>query len=121
MEEEAKNHHKVLFICLGNICRSPLAQALAQHLAPSSTTYFQSAGTVAYHTNKPPDARTLQTCRRHGVESNTHKARQIQKGDWNEYDWIVCMDQQNLEDCRDIKPKDATAKSNNSRLKVSNE
>jgi len=112
-EEDEKKQHRVLFICLGNICRSPLAQALAQHIAPS--TYFESAGTAAYHTNKPPDKRTLQICRNHGVQIE-HKARQIQKRDWNEYDWIVCMDQQNVENCMGIKPKDATAKSNNSTL-----
>ncbi len=89
----------VLFVCLGNICRSPLAEAVFRHLAEarrlSDRFHVDSAGTGAWHIGEAPDARSVEVAARHEVQLDG-QARQIRDRDFHEFTWILAMDQDNL-------------------------
>lgn len=89
----------VLFVCLGNICRSPLAEgvfrAVVREAGLEDRFEVDSAGTSNYHTGEPPDPRTLETAARRGVKLS-HRARQITGRDLDRFDYVVVMDRQNL-------------------------
>jgi protein-tyrosine phosphatase len=90
---------RVLFVCLGNICRSPLAEGVFRHVVEeaglSDRIEIYSAGTSAYHTGAQPDARTVAVAARRGVHLK-HEARQITAGDLHDYDYVLAMDRSNL-------------------------
>ena len=89
----------VLFVCLGNICRSPMAEGVLQHLVErrgiGDRYRVESAGTAAYHVGEPPDPRTLDVLRRNGIALRSY-ARQVRDSDFDEFDWILAMDQSNF-------------------------
>jgi protein-tyrosine phosphatase len=89
----------VLFVCLGNICRSPLAEGVFRHLVEreglADRFDIDSAGTSSYHIGEPPDARTTALARQRGVTLE-HAARQVKSTDFDRYDYIVAMDASNL-------------------------
>lgn len=87
----------ILFVCLGNICRSPMADALARHRSPGRKV--DSAGTAAYHIGKRADARTLEVLQRHGIPYDG-RARQVSDADFESFDLILAMDRANLDDLR---------------------
>lgn len=91
---------RVLFVCLGNICRSPLAEGVLRHLAAergvAGALEVDSAGTSDYHTGEAPDPRMRATAARHGVEL-TSRARRIEVADFRRFDHILCMDDANHE------------------------
>ncbi|KAK5168171.1 Low molecular weight phosphotyrosine protein phosphatase [Saxophila tyrrhenica] len=97
----------ILFVCLGNICRSPMAEAHFRHLI-SHPSYplisnIDSCGTGAYHLHSPPDPRTLSTLRRHNVDGYTHSARRVRvPEDFQEFDYVLGMDEENVEDLKDM-------------------
>lgn len=97
---------RVLMVCLGNICRSPMAEAVLAHLAPA--WQVDSAGTGGWHAGEQPDRRTLAELRRHGI-ATPHRARQVRAADFRDFDLILAMDAQNLADLRALAPPDATA------------
>ncbi|CAG8722310.1 4356_t:CDS:2, partial [Ambispora leptoticha] len=102
----------VLFVCLGNICRSPMAEAVFAHTVKlkdkSHLFRIDSAGTGNWHIGEPPDPRSVKTCKNHNVPVNGF-ARQITQEDFHEFDYILCMDESNLADLKAIKPKGAKA------------
>ncbi|MCH7409948.1 low molecular weight phosphotyrosine protein phosphatase [Belliella sp. DSM 111904] len=89
---------KVLFVCLGNICRSPLAEAIFEHKVKSQdlTRIFKSdsCGTSDYHIGELPDERTIKCARQKGIEIN-HRGRQINRVDIREFNYILAMDKSN--------------------------
>ena len=96
--ELQKNKLKVLFVCLGNICRSPAAQGVMQALIDSrglsDRFYLDSAGTYGGHAGDLPDSRMRQHARRRGYDL-THRSRQIKGSDFEDFDVIVAMDEGN--------------------------
>jgi protein-tyrosine-phosphatase len=84
---------RVLMVCLGNICRSPMAEAVLSSLVPTWT--IDSAGTGAWHVGQPPDPRTLTVLQRHGL-STKHRGRQVTAEDFSAFDIIFAMDRSNL-------------------------
>ncbi|KAL3272009.1 hypothetical protein HHI36_022476 [Cryptolaemus montrouzieri] len=103
----------VLMVCLGNICRSPIAEAVLQHLINeagiSSKWTVDSAAVAAYHIGKKPDRRALETLAKHNVPYN-NTARQVKKSDFEEFDYIFGMDNENISDLESIAPKNCKAK-----------
>jgi protein-tyrosine phosphatase len=91
---------KILFVCLGNICRSPTAEAVfravAAREAPELAIEVDSAGTAGYHIGEPPDARTRAAASRRGYDLSRLRARMVAPSDFEEFDLILAMDLQNL-------------------------
>lgn len=92
---------KILFICLGNICRSPIAEGIFLHLCRkggiASRYRVDSAGTGGWHAGQSPDVRATAAAKRQGV-SLSHVCRQVDPGDFREFDLLVAMDRSNLAD-----------------------
>lgn len=91
---------RILFVCLGNICRSPTAEvvfrALAQREAPDLVLEIDSAGTAGYHVGDLPDQRTRQAAARRGYDMSALRARVVEPRDFEYFDLILAMDQENL-------------------------
>lgn len=92
---------KVLFVCMGNICRSPTAEGVFRHLVKQEQLEdfieTDSAGTHAYHVGEPPDRRAQLTATNRGIDISDLKARRVHENDYEEYDYILAMDRDNLE------------------------
>ncbi|MEO0976223.1 MAG: low molecular weight protein-tyrosine-phosphatase [Pseudomonadota bacterium] len=92
--------HKVLFVCLGNICRSPLAEGIFSRLVEDADLtgdfLIDSAGTGAWHIGNPPDPRSVDIAARHGIDISQQQARTVTPGDFDRFDVIVAMDGDNL-------------------------
>lgn len=86
---------KVLMVCLGNICRSPLAEGVFRHLSDPSNFIVDSAGTANYHTGAAPDSRSIAVAAKNGINISNQKARQLTRDDIATFDHILVMDQQN--------------------------
>lgn len=103
----------ILFICLGNICRSPLAEGVMRHVwygcNRSESIYFDSAGTNGYHTGEAPDPRSVQVAKMHGIDISAQRCRQLTHDDFYSFDLILGMDQVNMATLAQRKPDDATA------------
>ncbi len=91
---------KVLFVCLGNICRSPLAEAIFQQMIDNQSlnrsVLTDSAGTSSYHIGENPDPRTIKIAEKHGVPVN-HKGQQFKKHHAEAFDYLVAMDHSNFD------------------------
>jgi len=90
---------KILFVCMGNICRSPTAEAVfAHHVAKaglSRQVVIDSAGTHDYHLGNPPDERAQQAAQRRGYDMSSLRARQVSASDFAEFDYVLAMDEHN--------------------------
>lgn len=102
---------RVLMVCLGNICRSPLAEAALRVQAERASLSIEidSAGTSGWHAGNPPDRRAQATARRHGIDISGYRGRQVEEADFRRFTHILALDVDNLSDLRDIAPTDATA------------
>lgn len=88
---------KILMVCLGNICRSPLAEGLLSHKSKGTSIDVDSAGTAGYHIGEAPDARMIQTGRKHGINLSSLRGRQFSVDDFDHFDRIYVMDRSNRE------------------------
>lgn len=99
---------RVLFVCMGNICRSPTAQGMFEQLVAEAGLAqrigIDSAGTHAYHVGEPPDKRAAQAASRRGVDLSRQKARRVDVSDFQYFDYVLAMDRSNLEDLLEICP-----------------
>lgn len=102
----------ILFLCLGNICRSPLAEgaARAAFAAAGIDARLDSAGTGDWHVGRPPDPRAQAEARRRGIDLSDLRARQLARDDFYRFDLILAADVTNLRDARALAPADATAR-----------
>ncbi len=109
-----KDKIKVLFVCMGNICRSPTAEGLFRDIIQKSgfidRFIIDSAGTHSYHINKPPDARTTKAALERGIDISMLRARQVELSDFDEFDHILVMDQANFEKLIEFFPKHTSDK-----------
>lgn len=101
----------VLFVCLGNICRSPSAEAVMTKLSKNQGLHinFDSAGTANYHIGSSPDERAVAVGKSLDYDLSTLRARQVRQDDFYEFDMIFAMDHSNLNNLKKIMPADATA------------
>ncbi|MBI1316075.1 low molecular weight phosphotyrosine protein phosphatase [bacterium] len=89
--------YRVLFVCLGNICRSPLAEALLRSKDPEGRFEVDSAGTSGFHQGESPDYRTRKSAARHGLSMEGIRSRPIEPADLDRFDVILAMDRSNRE------------------------
>ncbi len=87
---------KILMVCLGNICRSPLAHGILAHKV-SSEVFVDSAGTAAYHEGELPDARSIAVAKTHGIDITQQRARKFVVSDFDYFDCIYAMDESNYQ------------------------
>jgi protein-tyrosine phosphatase len=92
---------KILFVCTGNICRSPTAEAVFRTVAAEAglggRLEIDSAGTHGYHVGEPPDGRTRQAAALRGYDMTTQRARKVQPSDFEDFDLILAMDRGHLD------------------------
>jgi protein-tyrosine phosphatase len=100
----------VLFVCLGNICRSPLAEAAFRRAAQTGGlgVLVESAGTGDWHVGDPPDPRAQAVALKNGVDISRYQARQVCAADFRSFTQIVALDHHNLADLQRLRPADAT-------------
>ncbi|MDH5472293.1 MAG: low molecular weight phosphotyrosine protein phosphatase [Gammaproteobacteria bacterium] len=99
---------KVLFICMGNICRSPTAEGVFRHHVNQSGLdrhiHIDSAGTHAYHVGQPPDNRAQAAARNRNIDLSSQRARKVAAEDFYEFDYLIAMDNNNISDLHSICP-----------------
>ena len=102
--------HRVLFVCMGNICRSPTAEAVFRHLLASEggglEVVVDSAGTHAYHVGEPPDGRSMEAARRRGIVMDDLRVRRVSEDDFAAFDLVLAMDDDNLALLRRMAPSE---------------
>jgi protein-tyrosine phosphatase len=107
---QGKDKVGVLFVCMGNICRSPSAEgvfrAVAKRAGWTRKLLIDSAGTHDYHVGEPPDARAIASAQRRGYDIAKLRARQFDPKDFVRFDWILAMDTNNLHRLIEMRPKE---------------
>ena len=86
---------KILMVCLGNICRSPLAEGILKAKTNHLDVVVDSAGTAAYHVGEQPDIRSIEIANKYGIDLTSQRARQFSVNDFNKFDKIYAMDSSN--------------------------
>jgi len=103
-----KNMKKILFVCTGNICRSPSAEAVLKHLIRQNNCEdrfeIASAGTHGYHVGDPPDPRAVQQAARRGIDMTGIRAQKVKPSDFDVYDLIIAMDREHMRFLQEMKP-----------------
>lgn len=99
---------KILMVCLGNICRSPLAEGIMQHKIKQQALPWQvdSAGTGGWHAGEQPDTRSLQMAQKHGLDISQQRARKVHVHDFDQFDLILAMDSRNYDDLLRMAPSE---------------
>ncbi len=109
----ATRQFSVLFVCMGNICRSPSAHGVVRHHLQQRYAHWpvtlDSAGTHGYHIGDPPDQRSVQAAARRGIVLDDLRARQVAVEDFHNFDLVLAMDEQNLQALQQIRPDNARA------------
>jgi len=104
---------RVLFVCLGNICRSPTAEGVLRYLAareaPRLRLEIDSAGTANYHIGAAPDTRSQSAAQARGIDISRLRARQIERRDFDDFDYILAMDKDNLARLERLRPRGSRA------------
>lgn len=102
----------LLFVCMGNICRSPTAKALFDYKLAAAGLRIDtdSAGTLGYHIGNPPDPRAIEHARRWGMDISDQRARQVSAEDFVRFDRIYAMDRSNLAELQALAPSEARAR-----------
>jgi len=110
----SQSSHRILFVCLGNICRSPTAEGVLKFLAaqeaPLLNLEIDSAGTADYHIGDAPDPRSQLAAQRRGIDLSGLRARQVQLSDFSDFDLILAMDRDNLRTLERLRPAGSRAK-----------
>lgn len=88
---------KILMVCLGNICRSPLAQGILESKVDADLVYIDSAGTAAYHVGNLPDKRSIEVAKKYDINITDQRARKFAVKDFDEFDYIYVMDDSNYQ------------------------
>ena len=105
-----KERVSVLFVCLGNICRSPTSEGVFRSVAENQNLDFEllvdSAGTAGYHIGHPPDSRAIRAANRRGVDLTNLRARRVTHQDYEKFDYIIGMDRWNYDDLKEMAPSD---------------
>lgn len=105
---------KILFVCLGNICRSPTAEAVfrskVQALGLEAIIAWDSCGTAGYHSGEPPDRRAMMAAKKRGYDMSDLRARQVADHDFEAFDLILAMDRANLNELLSRAPEACTSK-----------
>jgi protein-tyrosine phosphatase len=100
---------RILIVCMGNICRSPMAEGLLRHKLAAAgladRVRVDSAGTGPWHVGKPPDQRAVAVCREHGIAIDDLSGRQITPAELELFDWVLCADRYNLGHLHAIAPR----------------
>lgn len=104
--------YSILFVCLGNICRSPLAEGAlrAEARRLNLDLHVDSAGTGSWHAGEAPDRRAQAVAARHGVDISGLRARQVRVEDFRRFHHVIALDHDNLSELRRLAPPDATAR-----------
>ena len=104
----------ILFVCLGNICRSPTAEGVLRAIAakdyPDLKLEVDSAGTADFHVGEPPDRRTVAAARRRGYDLASLRARQVRREDFSRFDYVLAMDNSNLAALERLRPENGGAR-----------
>lgn len=98
----------VLMVCLGNICRSPLAQGVFENISKKFDINVDSAGVANYHIGYHPDIRSVNIAQKNGIDISMQKARQINLEDFFNFDYIFVMDKQNFNDVNELMSRHKT-------------
>lgn len=96
----------VLMVCLGNICRSPLAEGILRAKLTPDNYFIDSAGTAGYHIGKQPDVRSIKVAKKHSIDISKQKCRQFTISDFDTFDYIYVMDMSNYKDIISLAPND---------------
>ncbi|UUC45616.1 low molecular weight protein-tyrosine-phosphatase [Flavobacterium cerinum] len=99
---------KILMVCLGNICRSPLAEGILQSKLPATSFIVDSAGTGGWHAGELPDKRSILTAKNKGIDITNQRARQFKLADFQNFDYIFAMDNSNYKDIIRLAPDEAS-------------
>ncbi len=105
-----KQETSILFVCMGNICRSPTAEGVFRHYVSEAglgeSVSIDSAGTHAYHVGEPPDSRAMAAAERRGMSLQGIRARRVADEDFERFDYVIAMDEDNLMRLRDQAPQE---------------
>lgn len=98
---------RILMVCLGNICRSPMAEGIMREMIESEKLNWNvdSAGTGDWHVGEPPDPRSVKEAARHNIDISHLRGRQLKKDDFDEFDLILVMDESNYQNAAELAPQ----------------
>ena len=109
-----QNKVSVLFVCMGNICRSPTAEGVFRHVVLQrnlqDTIEIDSAGTHAYHIGEMPDSRSQSTAKTRGIDLSGQRARKALAEDFERFDYVIAMDRSNFENLKNLRSESSHAK-----------